>query len=115
MKIVRLVLVVVPDIDLGRSVAFALEAEGLTIRRHDVLASAIADCVDGPVGCAVVDEEAIEEGPAGWALLASLASPVVLLINHQGSIPEPYAKGAVLKPILGQRLVDAVHLALAGH
>ncbi|MBL8583621.1 MAG: hypothetical protein JNL61_15540 [Rhizobiaceae bacterium] len=102
------VLVVVPDAELQRSVAFALEAEGLNV----VVASQLSDwnvcralC---SAACSVVDECAIAERKDDFQRLLERRLPVVLLVDAPKDVPADLELRSVVKPLLGRQLVDAV-------
>jgi CheY-like chemotaxis protein len=107
------ILVVVPDDDLRRSIIFALESEGFALS----VASQLPALSDYPqlsaVDCIVVDENAIDVRGGGWERLGSLGRPAILLIDALRDIPPEFAQTAVMKPLLGSCLVDAVTNSVA--
>lgn len=105
------VLVVAPDAELRRSIAFALEAEGLCIASRPDLPDA-AEPAFWDARCSVVDEDAVEAAPDGWRRLAALTQPQVLLVDRL-AVPEACAAVALRKPLLGRGLVEAVLAAIA--
>jgi DNA-binding response OmpR family regulator len=109
-----IILIVVPEEDLRRSIVFALEAEGLDVvtcaRLEDLLSLprlALADCM-------IVDDKAfrISNGCGG---LAQLAMPVVLLADTVPDTCPAWVDAVLMKPLLGRSLVDAVVAQLARH
>lgn len=107
------ILVVVPDDDLRRSIIFALESEGFGLSVTSQL-PALSDCPQvSAVDCIVVDENAIDVRSGGWERLGSLGRPAILLIDTLREIPPEFAHTAVMKPLLGSSLVDAVANSLA--
>lgn len=101
------ILVVAPDEQLRRSIAFALEAEGLQVEAFsDLRTASESDARDAEF--AIVDENAVLSVQDGWRRVAALPHEVVLLIDRLRGVPEHYATRAVRKPLLGRRLVDAV-------
>lgn len=112
---VQLVVVVVPDKELRRSIEFALEAEGFGIGSHDRLEAALASPGVGGAACAVIDEAALDTHQGkGAAALARIEPPVVLLVDRLRVVPQPPASIRVLtKPLLGRMLVETVQAAIA--
>jgi FixJ family two-component response regulator len=104
----RTVLVVVPDNDLRRSLSYLLEAEGLSVLAYERLDQAIGGPASDTFHCAVVDEDAIEGHDLGWLALSEIAVPIVILWNRLRSVPENIVAAVLDKPLLGQRVVDAV-------
>lgn len=101
-------LVIVPDAQLRRSVAFLLEAEGYAVHAFASLADADRRA---PVACAIVDEAAVTGGAPFWTGLAALALSSVILSSKGQPQPQQRGMRLVEKPLLGQRLVDAVQAA----
>ena len=104
---IQSVLVVAPDESLRRSIAFALEAEGLRVETFSDLRSVPTTAATAS-SCAVIDENAVLLDKDGWNHVAALTDRVVLLVDRLRRVPEHYAPSAVHKPLLGRRLVEAV-------
>ena len=107
-----LILVIAPDQHLRRSIAFALEAEGLLVEAVADLAALSGGSIAAAI-CAVVDENAVTASRDGWRRVAALPNHVILLIDRLRQIPEHYARNALAKPLLGRSLVEAVLAAQA--
>ena len=102
-------LIIAPDDDLRRSLAFALEAEGYAIAAY----ARIADAPE-PEGydCTVLDHRATSGSANDVLEFCRHARPVVLLAGT----PLPWLDGHVFrvvqKPLLGEPLSRAVRDAL---
>lgn len=104
------VVVVAPDAKLRASLEFLFRSEGLrVISRSDL--SAEIEVPDSHDWCVVVDESAVQSTPDGWAHLALIRRPVILLVDQLRAVPEYYASTAIAKPLLGHNLVSAVMAA----
>lgn len=111
MRIDAKVLVIAPDKDLRRSIAFLLEAEGYDVSAHATVP--LPDAAEtGRRHCAVVDEDATVGEPDAWDRLGSVADTIVLLRDRTRELPANLAIHTVEKPFLGQNLVLAVRSAL---
>ena len=102
------VLIIAPDEGLRRSIAFALEVEG-----HSVMTSySVLALLDerNPIrfACAVVDEEALVSDPMVLERMAAPPVPVVLLVDRSQSHHRSFPSIILHKPLLGERLVNAV-------
>lgn len=115
MKSARTVLIVAPDEELRRSIAFALEAEGLRVASQPRLLPEGDARQETDIACLVVDEDALKDGNGGWPALADTALPVILLVDRLRAIPQIDGMSTLDKPLLGQVLVDAVLAAMARH
>lgn len=102
------VLIVVPDAELQRSVAFALEAEGLDVIVAAQLSDGNARGAICSAGCSVVDECAIAEPVGDLRRLIACNRPIVLLVDAMHHVPPELMPLSVVKPFLGRQLVDAV-------
>jgi F420-dependent methylenetetrahydromethanopterin dehydrogenase len=102
------VLVVVPDSELRRSIAFALEAEGYAIEQHCLLADAVRASAGPDVICIVVDENAVAGRSAAGAILEASEKPLVLLVDKLRAAPGTKGVTILTKPLLGQLLVETV-------
>lgn len=106
------VLVVAPDDELRRSIAFALEAEGFVVSPRRRLSSVVEGLHDNAFDCAVVDEEAIDRRE-GWGGLSPIACPIVLLIDRLRNLPGHMAVTPLAKPLLGRDLTETVARCIA--
>jgi hypothetical protein len=109
---VTTVFVVAPNAELRRSLEFLFRAEDMQVVARADLGERL-EIDDVGRSCAVVDENAIAMSPDGWARLARIARPVILLVDRMRPIPECYRAIAVRKPLLGPKLVEAVREAAA--
>jgi hypothetical protein len=92
---------------------FALESDGFTVSAHVEAAEAFASRQALDAACAVIDDEAV----AGWAMasrqFARFGRPVILLTGFLQRVPAPPLTRFVMKPFLGEPLVNAVRDAVA--
>lgn len=105
-------LVIAPDDDLRRSLAFALEAEG-----YAVTALADTDSAhvigNGHYACTIVDQAALAGTEAAIRAFCAAAQPVVLLSNASVTCLPWDGVSVVEKPMLGESLSQAVQRALS--
>lgn len=111
MRIDAKVLVIAPDKELRRSIAFLLEAEGYDVSAHEAVPLSDVTGTAHP-RCAVVDEDATVGEPDAWDRLRSVADAIVLLRDRTRELPANLTIHTVEKPFLGQNLVQAVRDAL---
>lgn len=108
------ILVAAPDEGLRRSLEFALESAGFEVDAHPYAVGAFASNCAGKAECAVIDDRAIND----WRLLPdqlrSFARPVILLVSLFRSVPDLPRTTVVVKPFLGEPLIEAVRNATAG-
>lgn len=110
-----MILVVVPDRELRRSIEFALEAEGLVFCAHAELAAALASPEAGAAACLIVDEDAIAPSRNGAGNgLDGFGRPVVLLVDRMRTVPRVPGIRVLNKPLLGERLIEIVAGSIAG-
>lgn len=102
------VLVVVPDDELRRSIAFAFEAEGVCVEPHASLTAAIAASGRCDVACLVVDEAALGPRQGATVELGSVAKPLIVLADRLRTLPAIDGLTVLTKPLLGRRLVETV-------
>jgi hypothetical protein len=105
------ILVIAPDPDLRRSVAFALEAEGHIVTSHATLLGPD----EGKVyDCVVLDHKAAKAAPREAVLDFCAHSPRIVLL---AGAPQPWLVPKVFRvvqtPHLGAALSSAVQAALA--
>jgi len=104
-------LLVAPDTDLRRSLAFALGAEGFTVALLDRPPAA-----SGPptqvFDCTIVDQNALTGAPSDVVAFCIRAHPVVLLANR----PHPWLVDSVAEiidlPLAGNAVSAAVQHAM---
>ncbi|PWE48101.1 hypothetical protein DEM26_19990 [Thioclava sp. NG1] len=108
----RSVFVVAQDDGLRRSIAFALEAEGLLVMSSGSLRTMREVSGAAEIGCAVIDEDAISSEENGWHLVMGFAVPIVLLADRLRTMSDTFSGTVLLKPLLGGRLVEAVARSL---
>lgn len=108
-----MVLVVAPDAGFRRSIEFALEAEGYGVASRAHLPTETTSPAALLVCCAVIDEDAISEGTDAWKFLWHFPKPIVLLVDKPWSLPEPDGMKVLVKPLLGNALVEAVRHVVA--
>jgi DNA-binding response OmpR family regulator len=101
------VLVVAPDDELRRSIAFALEAEGFSVSTHRLLSPALKRASNDRFDCAVIDENTIGRRD-GWNALSGIPCPIVLLLDRLRLAPDQIRVTPLFKPLLGRILVDTV-------
>jgi FixJ family two-component response regulator len=100
--------VVVPDSELRRSIAFALEAEGYAIEQHVQLADAIGASTRPGVVCTVVDENALAGRSAQGLIPQGAHSPLVLLVDKMRTTAASSGLKVLTKPLLGHLLVETI-------
>jgi DNA-binding response OmpR family regulator len=105
------ILIVAPDLDLRRSLQFALEAEGYAV---DWRASIGATEMPYDFDCTVVDHHALGNDAAPARAFLQAFQPVILLANAQHELSAS-AYRTVLKPHLGLALTNAIRDALRGN
>jgi DNA-binding response OmpR family regulator len=108
-----LVLVVAPDKDFRRSLEFALEAEGFAVDSYGSMAGAFASSRAEEAGCAVVDDTAIGKWPEVEKEFRHFGRPVVLLSDRIGTMPSLPFTTVLIKPFLGNPLIEAVREVVA--
>lgn len=104
------ILVAAPDPAFRRSLAFVLEAEGCHVDMADRLCD--LDGLPARYACLVVDHRVIASGPDGAPGLAGLQMPVVVLASNPQEMASRGFVRVVVKPLLGQNLIDAVRHAV---
>lgn len=108
------VLVVAPDDDMRRSLAFLLSAEGYCVVSDDRwppiepigrLGAAIIDAV-------VIDHGAFDREFSDDGRLAALGGRVIVLVGRDGRMPPLPHAALVRKPLLDRDLLDTLRNAL---
>jgi len=104
-------LVIAPDVDICRSLTFALEAEGYAVTALPDAASATA-AGPGAYDCTVIDQSAFAGTEADIRAFCAAVKPVVLLSNAPLEWAPTDLVRVVEKPTLGEPLSQAVRQAL---
>lgn len=107
----RTLLIVVPDLDLRRSLEFALEAEGYSVTPQPDIESA-RSLPGMKFDCTVLDHAAVAGPMAEVTSFCAAAKPVVLLSDKPIPWLSHWISGLVEKPMLGQALLIAIRNAL---
>lgn len=113
LAVTSMILVVVPDAGFRRSIEFALEAEGYGVESRAQLSTATTSPAASLICCAVIDEDAAEDGADAWKFLWHFAKPIVLLVDRPWSLPEPEGMKVLVKPLIGNALVETVRQLVA--
>jgi len=108
-----IILVAAPDSSFRRSLAFALESDGFRVYAHGDATEAFASAHAGEAACACIDDEAISDWDEAREQFGRFAKPVILLIGIFGIAPELPFMRPVVKPFLGEALIEAVRGAIA--
>lgn len=108
------VLVAAPDTAFRRSLEFALESAGFETSGHVRLTGAFASDWANRALCAVVDDEAIDNWKLAPDQFRRFAKPVILLTGRFHAVPALPLVTLVIKPFLGEPLIEAVRNAIAG-
>ena len=106
----RNLLVVAPDARLRASIAFLLRAEGYDVTASEQIPRPGTEWLPAP--CAILDEEALAGRPDAWAALRELAGSFVMVVSKARPSPTELLTRQVVKPLLGQMLVEAVNAAI---
>lgn len=108
------ILIAAPDTVLRRSLEFALESDGFRVCAHPNASDALASADARQAACAVLDDDAIEDWEQAGEQFRRFAKPVILLVGLFHAAPDlPFVK-PVMKPFLGEPLIEAVRSAVAG-
>ncbi|MGS1097060.1 hypothetical protein ACVCNR_21155 (plasmid) [Aquamicrobium terrae] len=109
-----IILVAAPDAGFRRSLAFALDSVGFTAAAYMRAGDAFASCDARVAACAVIDDDAVDDWNLASAQFDEFARPVILLVGLFRAVPAlPFARH-VMKPFLGEPLIEAVRAAVAG-
>lgn len=110
----EIILIAAPDKGFRRSLEFALESDGFTVCAHPYASDALASADARRAACAVLDDDAIDDWEQARKQLSEFARPVILLVGLFHAAPDlPFVK-PVMKPFLGEPLIEAVRSAVAG-
>ena len=108
-----IVLVVAPDRAFRRSLEFALESARYVTSGYSNIGAALASRTAAEAACVVIDDHAIANWSVAIKQFLRFAGPVVLIIERFNSIPVLQRVTLVMKPFLGEPLIDAVRKAIA--
>lgn len=108
----RIVLVAAPDAGLRHSIEFALASGHFLTDAHRYAASAFASPSANQAGCAVLDDEAIENWMEAPAQFEHFAKPIILLVSLFRTVPDLRSLTVLRKPFLGEPLIMAVRDAV---
>lgn len=109
-----IVLVAAPNEAFRRSVVFVLASEQLETDDHRYAANAFASKHAEYAVCAVIDDEAVENWEDALAQFERFARPVILLVSLFGKVPDAPLLRQLVKPFLGEPLIETVRDAIAG-
>lgn len=109
-----IILVAAPDAAFRRSLAFALESDGFTVNTYAQATDAFASRLARDAACAVIDDEAVDDWKLASRQFSQFGRPVILLVGSSRTPPVlPFTK-FVVKPFLGEPLIEMVRNAMAG-
>jgi FixJ family two-component response regulator len=108
------VLVAAPDTAFRRSLEFALESAGFGTSGHLRVTGAFASEEASQAACAVIDDHAIDNWKLAPDQFRQFAKPVILLTGRFHAAPALPLVTLVIKPFLGEPLIEAVRNAIAG-
>ena len=107
------ILVIAPNPDFRRSLAFALETEGYSVETEAAIPSQDRLQQREIFGAIVLDHKAIRQQPDGTVRVGSLRAPVVLLASRPEEWLDQGAFRTIPTPLVGSTLSDAVAAAMA--
>lgn len=108
-----IILVAAPDAGFRRSLAFALDSAGFTVAAYVSAGDAFTSRLARDAACAVIDDDAVDDWKRASAQFGEFARPVILLVGFFRTVPVlPFARH-VVKPLLGEPLIQAVRAAVA--
>lgn len=108
------VLVAAPDPAFRRSLEFALESAGFGTSSHVRATGAFASEEGSRAVCAVIDDHSIDDWKLAPDQFRRFDRPVILLIGRFQAVPQLPLVTLVIKPFLGEPLIEAVRAAVAG-
>jgi hypothetical protein len=109
-----MVLVAAPDEAYRRSLQFALESAGFVTDGSPLATGAFASRAAEESVCAVIDDRAIDDWRRASQDFTRFGKPVVLiadLLDGRAAMPNV---SVVIKPFLGEPLIEAVNNAISG-
>lgn len=109
-----IVLVAAPDGAFRRSLQFALESAGFVTDGSPRATGAFGSEAAGQSVCAVIDDRAIDDWRRASEEFSRFGKPVVVVADRvDGRVALPNVT-IVIKPFLGEPLIEAVKNAVAG-
>jgi CheY-like chemotaxis protein len=102
----KLVVVVVPDIALQRSLVFALEADGYRVTTSEIWQAASAFLLEA--SCFIVDQKIVMEDASLEAYIRIPSNRAIVLSDD----PLPYERDGIrvlTKPLIGVEVLTAVN------
>lgn len=112
MTLPEIVLVSAPDDAFRRSLEFALASAGFRTDAHLHATGAFASQFASEAVCAVIDDRAVEDWKLAPEQFLRFAKPVVLLVSLFRTPPDFPGVTIVVKPFLGEPLIEAVRNAV---
>jgi hypothetical protein len=91
-----------------------LESDGYKVDAYSYAVDAFASTSADEAVCAVVDDNAIDEWSKAHDQFHRFARPVILLVSLFRTAPELPHIRPLMKPFLGEPLLEAVRNAVAG-
>jgi hypothetical protein len=108
------VLVAAPNEAFRRSIVFVLASERLDTDTHHYATIAFASTRADQAACAVIDDEAVENWEAAPVQFGRFGRPIILLVSLFGKVPDGPRLKQLVKPFLGEPLIETVREAIAG-
>jgi len=102
-----MVTIIARDPAVRRSLAFALDAEGYQVSAYPDIEASFGDKKPLTASCTIVDDDTLSDGDCD-VQLGSLPPPVVLLLDPHRRFSKVCTAGVVLKPYLGQAVIELV-------
>jgi hypothetical protein len=109
-----LILIAAPDKALRHSLVFGLASAGFAVDVHRRAPYAFASRAAGAAVCAVIDDDAICDWHLASNQFAQFGRPVILLVGSARDVPALPRMCRLVKPFLGEPLIEAVRNAIAG-
>ncbi|MGB3386800.1 MAG: hypothetical protein WBA88_02335 [Pseudaminobacter sp.] len=103
-----MVLVAAADAGLRHSLEFVLKSAGFRVDSHLYTLDAFASLYARRAICAVVDDNAIDNWTQASEQFNNFAKPVILLVSLFRPAPDMPCVTPLMKPFLGEPLIDAV-------
>lgn len=113
MLISEIVLVAAPDPDFRRSLEFALESAGFRANGHALATDALVSEMASEAVCAVIEDDAIDDWRLAPEQFYVFARPVILVVGRLRAMPVLPRVTFVMKPFLGEPLIQAVRNAVS--
>lgn len=106
-----MVLVAAADMGLRHSLEFMLKSAGFGVDSHQCTADAFASLNARWAVCAVIDENAVGNWKEAREQFGTFTRPVILLVSLFRTVPDLPCVTPLMKPFLGEPLIDAVRKA----